>query len=182
MSCAQEGPCAPADRQVTVSKGFYTGVELDALNDHDLAMFAAGYVDAVQAATMIGVTEPCRKALQTCVVGEAIPNLQRWFGSTCGNIRIVGRASVMLSFTMRYSVNALGNNRSGRLIIRTSESCEPLRKMQAHIRLGSDGSKRLSICGRYKGSFTPFRDAAFPPKVMQHHAQRHSHNEGDHTR
>jgi hypothetical protein len=31
-------------------------------------MYAAGYVDALQAATMIGVTEHCRKALQSCVL------------------------------------------------------------------------------------------------------------------
>jgi hypothetical protein len=56
---------------VTVSKGFYTGVELNTLDDHDLGMYAAGYVDALQAATMIGVTEPCRRALQACVVGRS---------------------------------------------------------------------------------------------------------------
>ena len=31
-------------------------------------MYAAGYVDALQAATMIGVTEQCRRALQKCVL------------------------------------------------------------------------------------------------------------------
>jgi hypothetical protein len=56
---------------VTVSKGSYTGVELNTLDDHDLGMYAAGYVDALQAATMIGVTETCRRALQACVVGRS---------------------------------------------------------------------------------------------------------------
>lgn len=69
-SLAQQGPCSAIDRKVTISKGFYTGVELNALNDHDLEMYTAGYVDALQAATMIGVTEQCRRALQTCVVGR----------------------------------------------------------------------------------------------------------------
>jgi hypothetical protein len=69
-SRAQQGPCATVEGRVTVSKGFYTGVELNALSDHDLGMYAAGYVDALQAATMIGVTEPCRRALQACAVGR----------------------------------------------------------------------------------------------------------------
>ena len=56
-SDAQQGWCAAANTQVTVSKGFYRSVELNALDDHDLAMYAAGFVDALQAATMIGVTE-----------------------------------------------------------------------------------------------------------------------------
>lgn len=33
-------------------------------------MYAAGYVDALQASTMIGVAERCRKALQACVTGQ----------------------------------------------------------------------------------------------------------------
>ena len=70
-SLAQQGPCSAIDRKVTVSKGFFTGAELNALNDHDLEMYAAGYVDALQAATMIGVTEDCRRALQACVVGRS---------------------------------------------------------------------------------------------------------------
>lgn len=69
-SDAQQGWCAAADTQVTVSKGFYTGVELNALDDHDLALYAAGFVDALQAATMIGVKEQCRRAMQACVVGR----------------------------------------------------------------------------------------------------------------
>jgi hypothetical protein len=40
------------------------------LSDDQLGMYAAGYVDALQAATMIGVSEHCRKALQTCVIGS----------------------------------------------------------------------------------------------------------------
>ena len=74
-SHAQQGPCSAVDRKVTVSKAFYTGVELNALTDHDLAMYAAGYVDALQAATVIGVTEQCRGALQMCVVGRSSSEL-----------------------------------------------------------------------------------------------------------
>jgi hypothetical protein len=33
-------------------------------------MYAAGYVDALQAATMIGVAEQCRRALQVGVMGQ----------------------------------------------------------------------------------------------------------------
>jgi len=72
---AQRGPCAAADRQVKGSPAFYTGYDLNALNDHDLEMYAAGYVDALQAATVIGVTETCRQALQKCVMGRSSSEL-----------------------------------------------------------------------------------------------------------
>ena len=67
---ALQGPCAAGVGQVSISKGFFTGAELHALSDQELEMYAAGYVDALQAATMIGVTEPCRRALQACVIGR----------------------------------------------------------------------------------------------------------------
>ena len=72
---AQQGPCAAGAKQVTISKGFFTGAELNALSDHALAMYAAGYVDALQAATIVGMTERCRRALQTCVTGRTSSDL-----------------------------------------------------------------------------------------------------------
>src|SRR5262245_54108341 len=69
LNCeAQQGPCAAGTSVVSISPGFFTGAELNSLSDDQLGMYAAGYVDALQAATMIGVTERCRKALQTCVI------------------------------------------------------------------------------------------------------------------
>jgi hypothetical protein len=41
------------------------------MSDDQLGMYAAGYVDAFQAATMVGIREQCRQALQTCVSGQA---------------------------------------------------------------------------------------------------------------
>ena len=76
-SRAQQGSCGAGDRQITVSQGFYTGAELNALADPELAMYAAGYVDALQAATMIGVAEPCRRALQRCVAGRNAAELAK---------------------------------------------------------------------------------------------------------
>lgn len=67
---AQQGPCSAGTTQVSISPGLFTGAELNALSDNQLGMYAAGYVDALQAATMIGVTEQCRRALQTCVLGQ----------------------------------------------------------------------------------------------------------------
>jgi hypothetical protein len=64
---AQQGPCTAGTAVVSITPGFFTGTELNSLSDDQLGMYAAGYVDALQAATMIGVTEHCRKALQTCV-------------------------------------------------------------------------------------------------------------------
>jgi hypothetical protein len=57
--------------EVKVSPALYTGYDLNALSDPDLGMYAAGYVDALQAATMIGVTEACRQVLQKCVLGRS---------------------------------------------------------------------------------------------------------------
>lgn len=69
VTCAaQQGPCSAGTTQVSISPGLFTGAELNALPDNQLGMYAAGYVDALQAATMIGVTEQCRRALQTCVL------------------------------------------------------------------------------------------------------------------
>jgi len=71
VTCAaQQGPCSAGTTQVSISPGLFTGAELKALSDDQLGMYAAGYVDALQAATMIGVTEPCRRALQACVLGK----------------------------------------------------------------------------------------------------------------
>lgn len=67
---AQAGPCSAGTTQVSISPGLFTGAELNALSDNKLGMYAAGYVDALQAATMIGVTEQCRRALQACVLGR----------------------------------------------------------------------------------------------------------------
>ena len=67
---AQQGPCSAGTTQVSIAPGLFTGAELNALSDSQLGMYAAGYVDALQAATMIGVTEQCRRALQTCVLGR----------------------------------------------------------------------------------------------------------------
>src|SRR5262245_51367865 len=67
---AQQGPCTAGTSIVSISPGFFTGAELNSLSDDQLGMYAAGYVDALQAATMIGVTEHCRKALQACVLGS----------------------------------------------------------------------------------------------------------------
>jgi hypothetical protein len=55
---------------VSITPGFFTGRELNSLTDDQLGMYAAGYVDALRAATMIGVTEQCRRALQSCVIGQ----------------------------------------------------------------------------------------------------------------
>jgi hypothetical protein len=71
LNCeAQQGPCSAGTSVVSISPGFFTGAELNSLSDDQLGMYAAGYVDALQAATMIGVTEGCRKALQICVAGS----------------------------------------------------------------------------------------------------------------
>ena len=71
IACAaQQGPCSAGTTQVSVTPGHFTGAELNALSDDQLGMYASGYVDAMQAATMIGVTEQCRRALQTCVLGK----------------------------------------------------------------------------------------------------------------
>lgn len=71
LNCkAQQGPCTAGTSAVSISPGFFTGAELNSLSDDQLGIYAAGYVDALQAATMIGVTERCRKALQTCVAGS----------------------------------------------------------------------------------------------------------------
>ena len=67
---AQQGPCSAGNTQVSITPGLFTGTELKALSDDQLGMYAAGYVDALQAATMIGVTEQCRQALQSCVRGK----------------------------------------------------------------------------------------------------------------
>jgi len=63
-------PCTAGTSAASISPGVFTGAELTALSDDQLGMYAAGYVDAVQAATMIGVTEHCRKALRACVIGS----------------------------------------------------------------------------------------------------------------
>jgi hypothetical protein len=71
LNCpAQQGPCTAGTSIVSVTPGFFSGAELNSLNDDELGMYAMGYVDALQAATMIGVTENCRRALQTCVVQQ----------------------------------------------------------------------------------------------------------------
>lgn len=71
LNCAaQQGGCAAGTAAVSITPGFFTGAELNSLSDDQLGMYAAGYVDALQAATMIGVTEPCRRALQTCVIRQ----------------------------------------------------------------------------------------------------------------
>ena len=67
---AQQEPCNPGTIEVTVTPGFFTGTELNSLTDDQLGMYAAGYVDALQTATAIGVTEQCRRALQACVIGQ----------------------------------------------------------------------------------------------------------------
>jgi hypothetical protein len=76
LNCeAQQGPCTAGATVVSISPGFFTGAELNSLSDDQLGMYAAGYIDALQAATMIGVTEACRKALQACVIGRGRPDL-----------------------------------------------------------------------------------------------------------
>jgi hypothetical protein len=67
---AQQEPCNPGTTEVTVTPGFFTGRELNSLTDDQLGMYAVGYVDALQTATAIGVTEQCRRALQACVIGQ----------------------------------------------------------------------------------------------------------------
>jgi hypothetical protein len=67
----QQGPCAVLGREVKVSPAFYTGWELNGLTDQELGIYAAGYVDALQAATMIGVTKACRQAVQKYLVGRS---------------------------------------------------------------------------------------------------------------
>jgi hypothetical protein len=74
LTCAaQLGPCSPPTTQVSITPGFFTGAELNLLSDDQLGIYAAGYADALQAATMIGVTEQCRRALQACVMGQGRP-------------------------------------------------------------------------------------------------------------
>src|SRR5262245_945386 len=76
LNCeAHQWPCTAGTSVVSISPGCFTGAELNALSDDQLGMYAAGYVDALQAATMIGVTEPCRKALQTCAIGRGRADL-----------------------------------------------------------------------------------------------------------
>ena len=71
LSCqAQQTPCSPGRSEVSVTPGGFTGAELSSLTDDQLGMYAAGYVDAIQATTIIGVTEQCRRALQACVTGQ----------------------------------------------------------------------------------------------------------------
>lgn len=58
LSCAaQQGQCTSETTQVSITPGFFTGANLNSLSDDQLGMYAAGYVDALQAATMIGVAE-----------------------------------------------------------------------------------------------------------------------------
>ena len=54
--------------RVTVTPGSFTGRELNWLRDDQLGSYAAGYVDALQTVTAIGLTEQCRRALQACVI------------------------------------------------------------------------------------------------------------------
>jgi hypothetical protein len=68
---AQQGPCSAAAAQITITPGFFTGDELSLLTDDQLGMYAGGYIDALQAATIIGVTDQCRRALQACVIGQS---------------------------------------------------------------------------------------------------------------
>jgi hypothetical protein len=72
---AQQGPCSAATAQITITPGFFTGDDLNLLTDDQLGMYAAGYVDALQAATIIGVTEQCRRILQACVIGQGRADL-----------------------------------------------------------------------------------------------------------
>ena len=62
--------CNPGTPRVSIAPGFFTGEELNSLSDDQLGMYASGYVDAFQAATMIGITERCRRALQVCATGQ----------------------------------------------------------------------------------------------------------------
>jgi len=73
---AQQGPCNPGTPEVTVTPGFFTGRELNSLTDDQLGMYAAGYVDALQTATAIGVAEQCRRALLACVIGQRAGGLR----------------------------------------------------------------------------------------------------------
>src|SRR5215813_5989513 len=71
LTCeAQQGPCSAGTAAVSISPGTFTGAQLNSLTDDQFGMYAAGYIDALQAATMIGVNEHCRKALQACVIGS----------------------------------------------------------------------------------------------------------------
>ena len=72
---AQQGPCSAATAQITITPGFFTGDDLNLLTDDQLGMYAAGYVDGLQAATIIGVTEQCRRTLQSCVIGKGRADL-----------------------------------------------------------------------------------------------------------
>src|SRR5262245_15566571 len=68
LSCeSQQGQCPAGTTQVSITPGLYTGANLSSLSDDQLGMYAAGYVDALQAATMIGVAEQWRRALPACV-------------------------------------------------------------------------------------------------------------------
>jgi hypothetical protein len=50
LSCAaQQGPCSPGATQVSITRGFFTGRQLNSLTDDQLGLYAAGYVDALQA-------------------------------------------------------------------------------------------------------------------------------------
>src|SRR5215470_6128489 len=68
-STAQQEPCTAGKNVVYITPSIFTGAELQLLSDEQLNV-CCGYVDAVQASTMIGVTEHCRRALQTCVIGQ----------------------------------------------------------------------------------------------------------------
>jgi len=67
---AQQGPCTAGTSVVSISPATFAGADLNTLSDDQLGMYAAGYVDALQASTMIGVAERCRKALQICAAGQ----------------------------------------------------------------------------------------------------------------
>jgi len=66
FSGPHQGPCTAGTSVVSISPGLFTGTELNSLTDDLLGMCAAGYVDALQAGMMIGVSEQCRRAAGLC--------------------------------------------------------------------------------------------------------------------
>ena len=60
-------PCT-STQPAMVSNSYFDGSRLNDLNERELSIYAIGFVEAYVSATLIGVSEQCRQALQTCVV------------------------------------------------------------------------------------------------------------------
>jgi hypothetical protein len=80
------------------------------MSDDQLGMYAAGYVDAFQAATMVGIREQCRQALQTCVSVKPVPTSSPRSGNIYVSIQIGGMNGATAFSTTCSSANAFATS------------------------------------------------------------------------